>query len=119
MIYAILCSIALFAAGSWLLYRNSQVGYLNSSFLAEILGGITTFIGAVGLVGCLVLAVDWVGSAHKANIVNREYGTDYSREEVFYGSSVIDTIRELDRKRYEVNGDIRRQRDAERNLPKK
>jgi hypothetical protein len=38
--------------------------------------------------------------------LNREYNTNYTREEVFWASDVIETIRELDRKRVELNGDI-------------
>ena len=43
---------------------------------------------------------------HKANIINREYGKNYTREDIFYADSVIDTIRELDRQRMEINGNI-------------
>ena len=71
---------------------------------------------AASLLGLAILAfggLEWVGAKHKAGIINREYGTQYTQAEVFYASSVIDTVRELDRKRYEINGDIRRaQADA-------
>ena len=45
--------------------------------------------------------------------VNREYGTNYTREEIFFAADVIDTIREIDRKRVEVNGDLLREESDE------
>jgi hypothetical protein len=38
--------------------------------------------------------------------MNREYGTSYTQEEMFFAADVIDTVRQLDRKRIEINGDI-------------
>jgi hypothetical protein len=52
-----------------------------------------------------------MASEHKMHIINREYQTNYTREEIFYASDVIDTIRELDRKRIELNGNIMRDND--------
>jgi len=52
----------------------------------------------------------WFAADSKANIINREYGTSYTREEIFYASDVIDTIRQIDRKRIEVNGDLMREK---------
>lgn len=113
MFLAILACAALTAAGCYICYKDDC-----RHLLLVILGGFTTLFGTVGLIVCCVLAVEWTGAKYKADIVNREYGTEYSREEIFYGSSVINTIRELDRKRYEINGDIRRQRDPQRDLGK-
>ena len=53
----------------------------------------------------------WNAAEYKAKIVNREYGTEYTREEIFYASDVIETIRELDRKRVEINGNIMRDKN--------
>ena len=49
---------------------------------------------------------DWIASKHKMAIVNREYKTSYTREEIYFASDVIDQIRELDRKRLEINGNL-------------
>lgn len=51
---------------------------------------------------------NWFAAEHKARILNQEYGTHYTAQDVFWASDVIDTIRELDRKRIEVNGDLMR-----------
>lgn len=89
---------------------------------AAMLGGFAGYVGVaaagLGAIGLFFSAFEWIGAQQKANIINREYGTNYTQAEVFYASSVINTIRELDRRRIEINGDIRRQRDPQRDLGK-
>lgn len=78
---------------------------------AEFLGGACafTFLAGLLLAGAFaVTAVSWHGAGVKANILNSEYGTSYTQQDVFYASEVIDAVRELDRKRVEVNGDLLR-----------
>ena len=96
-------SIAMFKAGD-----SGYEGRHVTMGMFGILGCIISFIGVI-FIG--VLSLEWAGAASKAGIINREYGTNYTQAEVFYASSVIDTVRELDRKRYEVNGDFRREAD--------
>ena len=67
-------------------------------------------LGLCAILYCF-LAWNWIAAEHKMGIINREYGTSYTQAEVFYGSDVIDTVRQLDRKRYEVNGDLLRRDD--------
>ncbi len=73
-----------------------------ASFFAMIFG-IILFVGV-----CVFgwLAFNYRASETKASLINREYNTAYTTEEVFYASDVIDTIRELDRTRIEINGNI-------------
>lgn len=72
--------------------------------------GLCLIIGT-GIASVLFCAMSygWFSAKYKMEIVNREYGTNYTHEEIFWASSVVETIRELDRKRYEVNGDFLRQ----------
>ncbi len=75
---------------------------------------ILTFFAAVflSIITSLLLIVyccmiwGWQASIYKASIVNRKYGTNYTREEIFYAGGVIEEIRQLDRKRIELNGDL-------------
>lgn len=72
-------------------------------------GVIAPFIACFSLFSLLVygfICFDYLAAEHKANIINREYNTNYTQIEVFYASDVIDTVRELDRKRIELNGDL-------------
>ena len=71
--------------------------------ILAILMGIATGVTIIVYAFCVW---NYVGAQYKANIINREYGTSYTKEEIFYGHDVIDTIRELDRTRMEINGDI-------------
>ena len=70
------------------------------------------FFGSIGAVACaLIFATQgwlYVSAAYQADIVNREYKTNYTQAEIFFASNVIETIRQLDRKRVEVNGDLLR-----------
>jgi hypothetical protein len=83
--------------------------YKPSAGVAFILGFIGCIISAVLWLFLAAFGVDWVSAQYKADIVNREYKTGYTQAEMFYASDVIDTVRELDRKRYEVNGDLMRE----------
>ena len=77
-----------------------------SSPFAGLAGILLSICGGIGLLAYVSMGWSWLASEHKASIINREYGTDYTREEVFFAADVIDTVRELDRKRIEINGDI-------------
>lgn len=94
--------VALFVSGLLMKIFDDGAGPGIAGFFGVIIG---ICAGVAALVYSFVVW-EWVASEYKAGIINREYGTQYTREEVFYGSSVIDTIRELDRRRYEVNGDL-------------
>lgn len=78
----------------------------DNSLVAGLFGLALAFGTGVTAIGYGFTVWSWFASEYKASIINREYGTNYSREEVFFASDVIDTIRELDRKRIEVNGDL-------------
>jgi hypothetical protein len=73
-----------------------------------ILLGSTAFVTFGFLIALAVCGFGWEASKHKVKIINQEYGTSYTAEEVFWASDVIYTIRVLDRKRSEVNGDLMR-----------
>lgn len=86
------------------------------ALVADVAGLSREFFGGIGAIACTssliglflycFLIYGYVSAEYKANIMNREYGTKYTQEEVFYASDVIETVRELDRKRIEINGDI-------------
>jgi len=74
-----------------------------------IAGVMAMLLGVVTIIAItfyFTLIWKWCASEQKAIIINREYGTNYTRTEVFYASDVIDTIRELDRERIELNGNL-------------
>ena len=63
-------------------------------------------IGMLGLVMYAGLALYYFGAEHKAEVINREFGTNYTQQEVFYAEGVIDAIREVQRQCVEINGDL-------------
>lgn len=90
---------------------HSDDGYSGVHTFTAIVGGLLALVCAIGVIAYGFLVLNWVGAKHQADIINREYGTNYTQAEVFYASSVIDTVRELDRKRVELNGDLLRGED--------
>lgn len=78
----------------------------HDSILVGVLGVLCLCGAGFGAICYAFTVYSWFAADYKADIVNREYGTNYTREEVFFASGVIDTIRELNRQRIEVNGDV-------------
>lgn len=68
--------------------------------------GFLTFVLIVCLLIDIFCYVDYVGCKYKADIINREYNTTYTQDEIFYASDVIEKIQEIKRQRIEVNGDV-------------
>jgi len=56
------------------------------------------------------LGYKWYAAGVKAQFLNREYHTSYTQKEIFFASDVIDTIRELDRQRIELNGNLMKEK---------
>lgn len=108
----ILVAIVVASAMAWLLIWKFGDGYSGWATLTTMAGGVLAIAAGIASVTYAFAAWSWFASEYQANIINREYGTNYTREEVFWASSVIDTVRELDRKRVEVNGNVMRGGDA-------
>jgi len=72
----------------------------------ELFCPVFVVLGFIGLFFYCFLAYGYIAADYKKDIINREYKTNYTREEVFYASDVIETVRELNRTRLEVNGDL-------------
>lgn len=64
-----------------------------------MLGGLATAIFAIVFV---VVAVETYEGKIKAQILNREYGTNYTADEITWGEDVVDKVLELQRQRIEL-----------------
>jgi len=96
--------IALIAVTALSVYGARECRYSTFGYACFAVG----LIGFAGLIIYCFIAFYWFGAEYKKDIINREYGTEYTQAEIFYASKVIDTIRELDRSRVEVSGDLMR-----------
>ena len=101
-----------FAAGCVMLFVGER-GYSTRHAWAIALGLASLFVSVTSAIAFSFTAYAWLAADYKAKIINREFGTSYTKEEVFWASDVIDTIREIDRKRIEVNGNVMRTDAAE------
>lgn len=78
----------------------------SDNFIVSILSIIMAFFTGIAIIAYCILALEWKASEYKVGIINREYGVSYTREEIFYAKDVIETIKNLNRNRYEINGSI-------------
>lgn len=101
MIYIFLSAISLLAVGAYMIYKGNLDKDGNYDF-PTLIAVFAVIFGIMCTLGVAFTSVGWVGAGYRAEIINREYGTTYTRAEVYYASDVIETIRQLDRKRYEV-----------------
>lgn len=91
---------------SFLGYLLAVWGDDSGNFMGCFIGILCTAGAGVGLVAYAFSGWNYMAAEYKADIINREYGTNYTQQEVFYASDVIETVRELNRTRLEVNGDL-------------
>ena len=79
------------------------------SFFCFFIGAIAAMLATTGLISYAFSGWNYMAAEYKADIINREYGTNYTQAEVYWAADVIDTVRELDRRRVELNGDLFRE----------
>ena len=89
------------------LLKFSGEGYSSLHAMAFLSGLVSCIVCLIGLIFGLVLSYNWYSAKHKAKIINREYNTNYTQEEIFYAEDVIETIREIKRQRNEVKVEIK------------
>jgi hypothetical protein len=99
MIFTLIALVAITIISIWLA-KNSSWDSL------EVIGIIGSIIGLIGLLVFSFIVFFFTAANYKKDIINREYKTNYTQEEVFYASDVIETVRELNRTRLEVNGNL-------------
>jgi hypothetical protein len=83
-------------------YRFGYFSESNGSIFLMILSTLCGLVTFVGIVLVMTFGFSWKSSQHKANIINREYGTNYTKEEIFYAKGVIETIQQIDRTRIDI-----------------
>ena len=91
MLVLLLCLVVLLVLGLYLV----DFGYV----FVNAIGCTLTFCSCLGLGVYAFLCFSYIAAGHKVDIINKEYATSYTQEEIFYASDVIDTIQELHRKR--------------------
>lgn len=82
------------------------------SWFHELICPIFCMVGLMCLVVYSIVGWFYIASDYKKDIINREYGTNYTQAEVFYGRDVINTIRQIDRKRIELNGNLLQEKES-------
>ena len=102
MILTLIAILALALLGAWLVWYSGETRNGLVEWTCGVVGCIACLAAVCLLIVYAVMVSSWIGAKYKADIVNREYGTTYTQAEMFYAGEVIDVVRELDRKRYEL-----------------
>lgn len=98
MIYiTVAIGILLIAGISLMLYSYS--GENQRHVFAGSFGVCLTFIAGISALLVTNLSYRWIAAEHTANVINRQYGTTYSREEIFWARDVINTVQEQTREK--------------------
>ena len=100
MILLLVAIIALCVFGFFLIRRSEPYE------IGKLIGFCFSSIGSALLLMYFFMFFDYISAGHKAKIINREFGTEYTQKEVFYAEDVIDAIAEIKRTRVELNGDL-------------
>lgn len=66
--------------------RYDEYGFVNMA------GLIITTVSALAAIGFAVGCFGWVSAQYKTDIINKEFGTSYTREDVYFASDVIEAI---------------------------
>lgn len=83
LILLLIALLAITAIGVWLCNME------DAPFIAWVLAWLCLCVGIVGLIGYTVLVFSYAGSESKARIINAEFGTTYTRDDLFYNGDFI------------------------------
>lgn len=104
--YLILFMVAIIGTGFFgvvlIVHGNKHDCYT----LSEFVGSLICIAIAILLIAYPIVSYNWIAAKHKAKIINTTYDTHYTQADIFFASDVIDQIRQIDRKRIELNGDL-------------
>ena len=103
LVIAVVVGILLAILGNNI-YDRTYKGFMEC--IGLVITAVSVCVACIAFLVVVVCGWSWQSSKYKADIINREYNTQYTRQEIFYASDVINTVRELDRKRIELNGDL-------------
>ena len=82
------------------------IGWTMIADNSEFVGPIFALAGLISIICMFFMWYLYRSAEYKAVIINKEYGTEYTQDDVFYAEDVIDDIQEIKRTRIEINGDI-------------
>lgn len=83
-----------------------KISINDNSAIADVLAFFWGAFVIIAIILYCVTGFSWFSAGYRAAIINREYGTNYTREEIFWASDVVETIQQINRERYELNGNL-------------
>lgn len=103
----IIALVAFLLISAILAYVESKLKWISSAEVPVVIGLFLSLLASLFLAVALCsLGFNYRAAGYKTKILNREYGTDYTQQEIFYAGDVVETIKNLDRQRVEINGNL-------------
>lgn len=97
--------LSIFASLSFFAMHNKYKNKCDEEYFSTF-GFIFGIISLVLLILGSMVSAKYVECQYKAKIINREFNTRYTTEEIFWAEDVLDKIREVKRQRIEINGNL-------------
>lgn len=72
----------------------------------EIISAIICMIGLIAVIIMFFAFWDYMAAGYKKEIINTEFQTNYTQDQIYFAEDVIDEIREIQRQRIELNGNL-------------
>lgn len=95
----LLFTLAAILATTW----TVRVLLSSANELLEFLGVLLAIGTVIASAVLLITAFFFVAAGHKADIMNKEFGTSYGRNEIFYASDLINEIQRMKYKCVELD----------------
>lgn len=84
-------------------YINKKANFGST---VEFVASMVMAMGGVFLLFYSVAIYFYVAAGYQADLINKEFGTNYTQSQVFYASDVIEEVRHIKRLRLEADGDL-------------
>jgi len=90
MFYLFAALFAITALGIW------GTDTIRNSFVSGVICPIIVITGCLGLIVVTISILPYITAQRKADIINQQYGTHYTRDDVFYADDVIKEIHRVE-----------------------
>lgn len=103
LIYAALCNIGLLLSAIFL-------SRIEKYSLTELFGVMLGFISGVLFIILSINSYSYVKASVQAELINAQYGTAYTTDQIYFASDIIDEISEAKRSRIDMRSHITKEK---------
>lgn len=99
IVFMLVAAVMVAIIGSWLMTKgvSEEVEPLVYSVIALAL------LGFVSSIILFASSIDWMACGYRAEMLNKEFGTSYTRDQLFWAGDVVQEVQKLKHQRLELN----------------